>query len=52
MNKKFRLKKENPTILKTSSKPTQHELESFFRGEEVTDLQKYTYTFITKKREK
>lgn len=52
MSKKFSLKKVNPTIQPTVKRTPLREIEAFFKGEEKTDLQKYSYTFVLKKREK
>lgn len=51
MTKKSHLKKENQAVEKTERLPVS-EIESFFKMEERTDLQKYTITFALKKREK
>lgn len=52
MKKMLQLKKANPTTQKTMERLTISEIETFFRDEEITDLQKYTFTFSLKKREK
>lgn len=49
---KYKLKRENPTIGKTARGLSVSEVEKFFSTEEKTDLQKYTFTFSLKKREK